>query len=505
MANRTLNSSELDRVDPELKRTEGTWHQQQVGLQRWTFFRPSAAYASAVSRDAEDVEYSETEERVVKRKLDRIILPLIACGYVTLSKYLDIHVETHSALPVNRTNIGNAHVLPEFNENYGITDNRKWTLALGIFYVGYCLCISKASIIQRRVGGNRFFSALLAIWGFCSLSFVYASGYPSFLLLRNELSKRLCLTLNFALPGAIGGLLAFGLVRAHTSHLAGLSNISQVESLPTIMLSFAILIFLPSFPFAAWFLSPRERAIAHARLNRDQKPQMEGGWTGWQSFKAVVADPNAWLLLVTYGGFNVAAVSMSYFLPTVIKDLGFSAINAQGLTAAPYAFAFIVNLIQTSHSDRVGERGWHLMFSAAMAFTGYILLAIQKNVASSYFALFLVVTGNQSVFPLALAWAANTFSPTPKRGIGTAFIMSVNAFSIASPQIYFDPEDKFRKGHAIVAGCVALSFASTLVLRIRITKLNKRNGERLANLPEQEKSTGSEEIWDSDPRYVFTT
>lgn len=67
------------------------------------------------------------------------------------------------------------------------------------------------------------------------------------------------------------------------------------------MLSFAILIFLPSFPFAAWFLSPRERAIAHARLNRDQKPQMEGGWTGWQSFKAVVADPNAWLLLVTYG------------------------------------------------------------------------------------------------------------------------------------------------------------------------------------------------------------
>lgn len=62
MANRTLNSSELDRVGPELKRTEGTWHQQQVGLQRWTFFRPSAAYASAVSRDAEDVEYSETEE-----------------------------------------------------------------------------------------------------------------------------------------------------------------------------------------------------------------------------------------------------------------------------------------------------------------------------------------------------------------------------------------------------------------------------------------------------------
>ncbi|KAJ7507338.1 major facilitator superfamily domain-containing protein [Mycena galericulata] len=222
------------------------------------------------------------------------------------------------------------------------------------------------------------------------------------------------------------GLFAFGLAQAHSPSLAGWQFLFLIESIPTILLSFAILILLPSSPFAAWFLSPREGAIAYARLNRDQKPQMRGGLTGRQGFKAVVSDPNAWLLLVIYGSFNIATVTMAFFLPTVIRHLEFTAINAQGLTSAPYAFAFVVNLIQTCHSDHLGECGWHLMFSAVLSFTGYILLAVKPSVASSYFALFLVMIGNQILFPLALGWAANIFSPTSKRGVGLAFITTTN-------------------------------------------------------------------------------
>ena len=36
---------------------------------------------------------------------------------------------------------GNAHVIPAFNQNFGITTNQRWTLALSIFYVGYCASI----------------------------------------------------------------------------------------------------------------------------------------------------------------------------------------------------------------------------------------------------------------------------------------------------------------------------------------------------------------------------
>jgi hypothetical protein len=60
------------------------------------------------------------------------------------------------------------------------------------------------------------------------------------------------------------------------------------------------LFFLPAFPFSASFLTPRERAIAQARLNRDHKPQSHGGMTGWQGFKAVISDLNAWLFMTIY-------------------------------------------------------------------------------------------------------------------------------------------------------------------------------------------------------------
>lgn len=77
-------------------------------------------------------------------------------------------------------------------------------------------------------------------------------------------------------------------------------------------MAFMILFFLPSFPFSATFLTPRERAIAQARLNRDHKPQSHGGMTGWDGFKVIIADPNAWLFMLTYA--SCAFLSFPSFL-----------------------------------------------------------------------------------------------------------------------------------------------------------------------------------------------
>lgn len=209
--------------------------------------------------------------------------------------------------------------------------------------------------------------------------------------------------------------------------------------------------------------------------------------------------------------------TISYFLPTLIRDLGFSSINAQGLTVAPYIVGWAIVVLQSWHSDRTKDRGFHVMASCALSFVGYVILAtsVQKSVGFAYFALFLVIGGNYSLFPLVMSWAANTFSPTSKRGVGTAFIVSVsNCVSIASPQVYFDPGDDFRKGHAISAGCLLLSCFAAFALRTRLATLNKRNEKRLSclkkeDLPEPQESKSAtrdetvEELWDTDPRYVF--
>ncbi|KAF7292812.1 MFS general substrate transporter [Mycena indigotica] len=574
--------------------TEGTYYQSQLGpkAKRAHFFSPlDQAYADACHRDAETVEFTEEEEKKVRRKIDITVLSLIIFSYalsslasivpyIVLDIYVSfnpalsptthvgarqpdqsinlvrnallLHASTDMDLP-DRTNIGNAHTLAPFNKHFGMyaiclialnpalnhtfcsTDNNKWTLALSIFYVGYCLLEIPANILQRYIGANRFFFLALNFWGIASLSVVYAKGYPALLVLRvlmgigeagyyagmiyylsfwykkHELALRISFCMTGTLPGAIGGLLAFGLVRAKTSLLDGWQFLFLIEAIPTIIMAFAILFFLPSFPFSATFLTPRERAIAQARLNRDQKPTSHGGMNGWQGLKAIVADLNAWLFMLIYVSFNIGTATVSYFLPTLIKNLGYTAINAQGMTVAPYAAGWFAVVFQAWHSDKTRDRGYHVMVSTITSFVGYIILAtsVQKSTGAAYFALFLVVGANYSLFPLVMSWAANTFSPTSKRGVGTAFIVSIsNCVSIAAPQIYFDPKDQFRKGHAIAAGMLALATISAFTLRTRLAYLNRRNEKILAERGDSEKQEMEEsgtEIPDSDPRYKFMT
>jgi len=73
---------------------------------------------------------------------------------------------------------------------------------------------------------------------------------------------------------------------------------------------------------------------------------------------------------------NVRLATVSYFLPTVrgtldgfltadvklIKDLGFSCINAQGLTVAPYIVGWFMVIFQSWHSDHTEDRGSHIMY-----------------------------------------------------------------------------------------------------------------------------------------------
>ncbi|KAI0705499.1 MFS general substrate transporter [Earliella scabrosa] len=508
---------------------DGTYHQSRVGdkpVRRHFFSPPDGTLAEAVNQDADCVEFTEEEEKAVRRKIDYRVLSLVVTSYI-FNQF-------------DRTNIGNAHVIEAFNVNYGITSNNKWTLALSIFYVGYCLLEMPANVLQRYIGANRFFFLSLLFWGIASISFTYAKGYAALLVLRvllgigeagyyagmiyylsfwykrSELALRISLCMTGTLPGAIGGLLAFGLVRAHTDQLEGWQFLFLIEGIPTLIMAFAILLLLPSFPFTASFLTPREKAIAQARVNRSHRPQSHGGMSGWQGFKAIVNDVHAWALMTVYASFNVGVATISYFLPTLIRALGFSPIASQGLTVAPYAVGWLMVFFQAWHSDRTKDRGYHIMLSTAISCIGYIVLAAiarggntSQLIGGRYFALFLVVGGNYSLFPLVMSWAANVFSPTSKRGVGTAFIVSIsNCVSIASPQVYFDAEDNFQKGHAIAAGCLFLSFLAAFLLRTRLARLNRRNAERLRAMGEdekREKEAQTGEVGDDDPRWVFMT
>ena len=97
-----------------------------------------------------------------------------------------------------------------------------------------------------------------------------------------------------------------------------------------------------------------------------------------------------------YFSCNVSFSSLPVFLPTILNDMGFNAIDSQGLTAPPFFFSFLVTIFSTYVADRIQQRGYMLMFLSCVGGIGYILLATCKTVGVRYFGVFLAAAG---VFP----------------------------------------------------------------------------------------------------------
>lgn len=80
-----------------------------------------------------------------------------------------------------------------------------------------------------------------------------------------------------------------------------------------------------------------------------------------------------------YFSCNVSFSSLPVFLPTILNEMGFSSIHAQGLSAPPYFLAFLVVILSTYIADRTQQRGLVIMFLSVLGAIGYILLVNIKS------------------------------------------------------------------------------------------------------------------------------
>jgi cyanate permease len=112
-----------------------------------------------------------------------------------------------------------------------------------------------------------------------------------------------------------------------------------------------------------------------------------------------------------YFAANVGYSSLPAYLPTILKDMGYTSVNAQGLSAPPYFSAFLCALLTTWSADRTRQRGLVLMATSIVGGSGYIILATVKTVGVRYFATFLAAAGVFSTIPNILAW---TLSISPR-------------------------------------------------------------------------------------------
>jgi len=113
-----------------------------------------------------------------------------------------------------------------------------------------------------------------------------------------------------------------------------------------------------------------------------------------------------------YFAANVSYSSLPAYLPTILKDMGYTNVNAQGLSAPAYFSAFLFALLTTWLADRTQQRGFVLMATSIVGGIGYVVLATVKTVGVRYFATFLAAAGVFSTIPNILAWTLSKLPTT---------------------------------------------------------------------------------------------
>jgi cyanate permease len=188
-----------------------------------------------------------------------------------------------------------------------------------------------------------------------------------------------------------------------------------------------------------------------------------------------------------YFSGNVAFSSLPVFLPTILTEMGFSHVNAQGLTAPPFFLSFLTVIVTCYIADRTQQRGLMIAILTAIGGAGYVILATTKSVAARYFGVFLAAAGIFPAIGNVLPWITNNQGTDTRRGTG---LMLANLIGQCGPvlgtRLYPKSEGPlYVKGQSICAGFMFLFCLLTIVLRTLLAWENKKLDQKYGTLAQQ--------------------
>lgn len=231
----------------------------------------------------------------------------------------------------------------------------QWAWTLSIFSYSYLIFEPSNTLLLKIFRPSRWMFCLIFFWGAAACSSAAANNFGGMMGARfaigaaeagfypavlyhmafwykpSELPSRIAIFYSVGqLSGALSGLLAYAV-----SFMDGLQGISGwrwlfiIEGLPAIVLAFVALFWLPDYPETASFLTEKERQFLSGRVG-DRAPTGWGKNWDWQSLKVLFKDPTFYTFSVYWIGHGIGGFGISYALPTVIYQLGFtSTTNSQ--------------------------------------------------------------------------------------------------------------------------------------------------------------------------------
>jgi ACS family tartrate transporter-like MFS transporter len=389
----------------------------------------------------EEVIMSSLEHQTMRKVAWRLI-PLVSLAY--LINVLDRFNISFAALTMNKA-------LGLSATTYG--------LGAGAFFWSYVLFQVPANMVLARLGARRWIMIIMLCWGVCSASAALITDATSFVIVRFFLGLAeagffpgvaFFMTRWFpsrhrgramgvfyatgASAGILGGPIAANLLQLNgVLGVAGWQWIFLAEGLPAIALAIASPLLLRDRPSEAAWLEPDECAW----LERTLRDEQAGAQGGHLPFTKAIVSPTIVLLMLVYLLVGFGVYGKAYFLPLMIKSLGYTDTAVGYISAIPALLGVIGMVIFSRRSDRTGERVWHLVVPCILGGVGCLLagvfLGINPWLAIAAFSLASFgISGSLPVF-----WNLPTaFLGASAAAGGIAFINSVgNISGYAAPQM----------------------------------------------------------------------
>lgn len=301
---------------------------------------------------------------------------------------------------------------------------------------------------------------------------------------RREIALRVAfLFTGLTLAQATSGLIAAAVFATLTgSHgLAGWQWLFIVLATTGAGLAIICMFLLPDYPHSKtgstqWTLTEDMRRLAVARIAADRVSVSEDKTGIWHGLKLCLLDYKTWILVCSNIAVS-AAYGFSNFFPAIVRGFGYSRTITLVLTAPPYILAAIGGMVNSWHSDKKDERGFHYTTFVGIGIVGYVICLATTNVPAQYAASFMYVGGMFTAYPLLLTWTSMTLAKTPEKRAASIAVVNVlgNGGNLSSPYFFIESDEpRYRLAFILMMIMGAISIALALLLKFFLRRTNKK-------------------------------
>lgn len=394
--------------------------------------------------DSTVVDWSEEEERKIKRKIDFILLPILGLAFFVLQ--------------MDRGNISNA-LTSTITTDLGITTNQI-NVGTALLSLGIVLLEIPSNVILQKIGPHKWLSGQIIAWGLVALFQNFITNYAGYLVTRillglceagfipgalytmstwykrDETSLRVSIFfLGNLLAVALTSLIGAGILTMGARYgVAGWRWLFIVEGCITIGIGLLFMLLLPPrvgdgrpvISFKRWsYFDQRESYILVRRVLLDDPAKTNNHiHISMRDIATTCKNPRILVhILVTLTSVTPVSAINTYG-PSVIKSFGYSTVKANAMSSVGSFIAVVMVLILGWLCDLTGKKGPFVLFGAVWSMIAFTCLreATAQNWAQGmkYAAVAMSMATNSVVHIQNVGWLSANCQNPQERSVAMA-------------------------------------------------------------------------------------